>query len=226
METIENLSCGCNKYRSASINELASAMSKAQSAYARIDLNRENPYFKSKYADLDSIVEATRSGLSKNGIFFTQTIHLDDGATILHTELLHSSGQWIKSMTRILPAKNDPQTYGSTLTFMKRYAAAAILGVTASHDPLDDDAEVAMVEARQILSKGPSNKYNPKEQSADVVTREQLDELEYELSEYPDLADEIMTKMQIQSLADLPKIKYAISMKRIREIKAARNGVK
>lgn len=224
----ENINCDSNhaKYRSDNINEIAGAMAKAQGEYKRIDLNRENPYFKSKYADLDSIVEATRVALSKNGIFFTQTIHLEEGATILHTELLHASGQWIKSMTRILPAKNDPQTYGSTLTFMKRYAAAAILGVTASHDPLDDDAEIAMVDARQIIAKGPSNKYNPKEQSIDAITREQLEEMEYELAEYPDLAEEIMDKMQIQSLADLPKSKYQISMKRIREIKAARNGVK
>jgi hypothetical protein len=69
-----------------------------------------------------------------------------------------------------------------------------------------------------------SKKYDPLEQASEVVTKEQLEELEYELAEYPDLAEEIMEKLHIQSIADLPRSKYMISLKRIREIKQLRNG--
>lgn len=79
-----------------------------------------------------------------------------------------------------------------------------------------------------MIAKGPAltNKYNPKEQSYETVTREQLEELEYELAEYPDLAEEILGKLHLQSLADLPKSKYQVSLNRIREIKNARNNSK
>jgi hypothetical protein len=224
----EEIKCQCNqdKYQSDQINELAAAMAKAQGEYSRITHNRDNPYFKSRFADLDAIMEAVRPALTKNGIFFTQQTRLCDGAIILHTQLIHSSGQWIESRSRIIPPKNDPQSYGSTKSYLKRYAATALLGITVSNDPIDDDGEVAMIPARENLIKGPSNKYNPKEESFDTITKEQLEELEYELMECPDLAEEIMDKMRIQSLADLPKSKYSISVRRIREIKSARNGLK
>ena len=84
-----------------------------------------------------------------------------------------------------------------------------------------------MVNTRDVIAKGPSIKYNPKDQSFDTITREQLDEMEYELSEYPDIADQVLNGLQIQSLADCPKSKYQVSMTRIREIKKLRNeGVK
>jgi hypothetical protein len=212
-------------YSSENLNELFTALAKAQGDYPIIGSNRENPYFKSNYTDLDAILRAIRPALTKYGLSFTQQIRIThDGATILHTILGHASGQWMESRNRIIPAKNDAQTYGSTLTYQKRYAAMALLGVTCSHDRQDDDAEVAMSSARDIVAKGPSIKYNPKEQSSEVVTKEQLEELEYELQEYPDLAEMILDKLQLQSLADMPKSKYQVSINRIREIKTLRNG--
>lgn len=214
-------------YESAEVKEISAAFAKAQGEFPVIGMNRENPYFKSNYTDLDLIVRSIRPALSKNGLSFTQQIQMtEDGATMLHTRLRHSSGQWIESRNRVIPAKNDQQTYGSALTYQKRYALMALLGLTTSQDIADDDAEVAMVSARNIIAKGPSTHYNPKEQSFEPVTKEQLEELEYELSEVPDLAEEIMDKMKIQSLADLPKSKYQVSLQRIREIKEARRGVR
>lgn len=214
-------------YESFETKEIATAFAKAQGEFPVIGMNRENPYFKSNYTDLDLIVRSIRPALAKNGLSFTQQIQMtEDGATMLHTRLRHSSGQWIESRSRVIPAKNDQQTYGSALSYQKRYALMALLGLTTSQDSTDDDAEVAMVSARDIIAKGPSTKYNPKEQSFEPVTKEQLEELEYELSEVPDLAEEIMDKMKIQSLADLPKSKYQVSLQRIREIKEARRGVR
>jgi hypothetical protein len=214
-----------NTYQSEKINELAKAFSKAQSEYSSVIYNRENPYFKSQYADLHAILKAVRPALAANGLSFYQYTEISDGtgATILHSRLLHQSGQWIETKSRLIPAKNDQQTYGSTLTYQKRYAAMTLLGITASNDIIDDDAEIAMATAKNIIAKGPTNKYNPKEQSHATITKEQLEELEYELVECPDIAEDILDKMHLQSLADLPKSKFLVSIKRVREIKRLRN---
>lgn len=218
-----------SQYSSEDLNELFSALSKAQGEYATVGYNRENPYFKSAYADLDAIMKSVRPALAKHGLAFMQQIRInEDGATILHSILAHASGQWMESRMRVIPPKNDAQTFGSTLTYLKRYAAISLLGVTVSHDHSDDDAEVAMVESRDIYAKGIAinTKYNPKEQTPEVITKEQLDELEYELAQYPDIAELVLDGLKIQSLADMPKSKYQVSVNRIREIKNLRNGIK
>lgn len=209
-------------YMSPTIKELATALSKAQGEIRSADLNRENPYFKSRYADMQSIVQAARPALAKHGLSVVQNIFAHgDGQSILHTILLHSSGEFIESRIRIIPPKNEIQTIKSYTTYLKRMAYETLVGVVTGDE--DDDGEVAMVEARQIVAKGPSTKYDPKQQSYETISKDQLDELEYELSEYPDLAEEVMDKMKIQSLADLPKTKFQISLQRIREIKQLRN---
>lgn len=213
-------------YESTDTAKLAEAFAKAQGEYKPITYNRENPYFKSSYADIDQIVGSAEKALAKYGLSFYQFTRLDDGATILISILKHSSGQWISSRTRILPPKNDPQSYGSTLSYQKRYQAQCLLRVTVSHDLDDDDAEVAMIDQRQIIAKGTAlnTKYNPKDNSSDTVTKEQLEELEYELAEYSDIAEQVLEGLKIQSLADMPKSKYMVSLQRIREIKRLRNG--
>lgn len=100
-----------------------------------------------------------------------------------------------------------------------------MIGVATSDE--DDDGEIAMAEARDIIAKGPrlNTKYDPKLESYETITKEQLEELEYELKRCPDLAEEIMDGLKIQSLADMPKSKYMISITRIREIKNMREGL-
>lgn len=216
-------------YNSSSMKELYTALAKAQGQYKKVTYNRENPYFKSSYADLDAIIEAVRPALSNNGLAFIQQIRInDEGQTILHSILTHASGEWIESRCRIVPAKNDAQTFGSTLSYQKRYAAISLLGVTVSHDHHDDDAEVAMIESRDIMAKGTAlnTKYNPKELVPETITKEQLEEMEYELAEYPDIGEMILEGMKIQSLADLPKSKFLVSINRVREIKQLRNNGK
>jgi hypothetical protein len=212
------------KYESDDTKDLASALAKAQGEFPSIKENSTNPYFKSTYANLDSVLKPIRPILAKYGLSFTQQTILEDGATILVTRLRHSSGQWIDSITRIIPAKNDIQSYASTMTYMKRYSISTLLGITTSDE--DDDGEVAMAEIRDVKAKGVAlnTKYNPKEQAQDVITKEQLEELEYELSEYPDIAEMVLDGLKIQSLADMPKQKFIVSLTRIREIKTTRNG--
>lgn len=223
---IQNLKKENKPYQSAEIKELSAALAKAQGEYNGISFNRTNPYFKSGYADLHEMMKSVRAALAKNGLSFIQQTQIDEnGITMLHSRLMHASGQWIESRNRVVPPKNDIQTYGSTLSYQKRYAAQSLLGITVSADPADDDGEVAQIEAREIVAKGPSNKYNPKDQSFETITKEQLEELEYELAQYPDLAEHILDKLQLQSLSDMPKSKYMSAIQRIREIKIARESV-
>lgn len=216
-------------YQSQDLKELAAAWAKAQAEYRPVEFNRENPYFKSSYADLDAILKAVRPALTKNGLSFTQQLRItDEGATVLHSILLHSSGQWMECRMRIVPPKNDAQAFGSTLSYAKRQCAMALLGVTPTSDKDDDDAEVAMIDSRDIMAKGTAlnTKYDPRDVVQDTITKEQLDEMELELAEYPDIGMQVLEGLKLQSLADMPKSKYSLSMKRIREIKNMRNGVK
>ncbi len=214
-------------YRSYDLAELFTALAKAQAEMQSAELDSENPYFKSKYADLKSIVKATRPALTKHGLSVVQqVIHNEDGANILITILGHTSGQWIESRMRILPAKPDVQSLASYMTYIRRYAYSALICcVTGSED---DDAEIAVATSRELLAKGTAvnTKYNPREQSFEVISKDQLDEINYELAEYPEVAELVLEGLKIQSLADMPVSKYRASITRVREIKNARNGVK
>lgn len=121
-------------------NELFAALSLAQVEFLPIKKSRENPYFKSKYADLSEIREATTPSLSKHGLSIIQIIEQDSEYAIVKTILCHKSGQSICSTIKIKPTKQDPQGFGSAITYCRRYGLGAILGV-ASED--DDDGNAA-----------------------------------------------------------------------------------
>jgi len=213
--------------RSDDLKELFMALAKAQSEMRTAGLNAENPYFKSAYADLAEIVRVSRPALTKNGLSVIQQIlPNDDGQNILHCILAHSSGQWIETRMRILPLKPDIQSMASYITYLRRYSYAAIVGVVTADE--DDDGEKAVYDQRETVAKGVAlnTKYNPKENSYESITKEQLEELNYELQEYPDIAEQVLDGLKIQSLADMPKSKFSVSARRIREIKSMRNGNK
>jgi hypothetical protein len=214
-----------NTSRSADLKELFSALAKAQSEMPTAGSNAENPYFKSSYADLAEIVRVSRPALSKNGLAVIQQIlPNEDGQNILHCILTHSSGQWIETRMRILPSKPDVQSLASYITYLRRYSYAAIVGVVVCNE--DDDGERAVYDQRETAAKGVAinHKYNPKEQSYETITKEQLEELEYELAQYPDIAEQVLEGLRIQSLADMPKSKFLVSINRVRQIKQTRNG--
>ena len=210
---------------SKDLKELFTALAKAQAESKVAGKSKENPYFKSSYSDLADMVKASRPALTKNGLSVSQKIVRDeDGTQTLHTILQHSSGQWTDSKVRIVPPKADIQSYGSYKSYQKRYEYGSLVGVVCSDE--DDDGELAMYQERENFKKGIklNHKYNPKEESYNTITKEQLEEIKYELANYTDLAEEILEKMKIQHLSDLPKSKFQITIKRIREIVQAREG--
>jgi len=126
---------------SASINELAKALCKAQASMKPVIADSENPFFKSKYANLAAVWENCRGPLTSNGLSVVQIIDHEDSRVVVKTMLLHESGEWISSRLALTPAKNDPQSIGSAITYARRYSLAAMVGVCAEDE--DDDAERA-----------------------------------------------------------------------------------
>jgi len=124
--------------KSEQLNELATALAKAQGEITHAVKDSVNPFHKSSYADLASVWDACRKPLAENGLSIVQLPNgIEDNCLILDTTMLHSSGQWISSKIKMPMQKQDPQGYGSTLTYARRYALAAIVGVYQD----DDDAE-------------------------------------------------------------------------------------
>jgi hypothetical protein len=125
--------------QSESIAALAAALSKAQASITGALKDSANPFFKSRYADLASCWDACRKPLTDNGLAVIQTIEAGEGRAILVTTLCHASGEWIKSYCPILTKDDSPQGQGSGITYARRYALAAMVGLAQ----IDDDAEAA-----------------------------------------------------------------------------------
>ena len=137
--------------QSESIGALAAALSKAQADITGALKDSSNPFFKSKYADLASCWDACRKQLAANNLAVIQTVyvHWDSGQTMLATTLAHSSGEWIRSELPVLTKDMSPQAQGSSITYARRYALAAIVGLAQ----IDDDAEAA--QGRKPLTVDP-----------------------------------------------------------------------
>lgn len=132
-------------------NHIFAALVKAQSEMPTANKDGNNPHFKSKYATLQSVVETCKPILTKHGLAITQTFEPScDGVSII-TTLVHESGQYISGSLFLKPAKNDPQGYGSAITYGRRYAWAAILGMVADED--DDGNEASAPAEKPWLNK-------------------------------------------------------------------------
>lgn len=120
--------------RSESINELTSALSKAQGEMRPAIKESNNPYFKSKYADLPSVWETIRNVLSKNGLAVIQNIECEGNIVKVETMLSHSSGQWVSGTITMTAKDSLPQSIASASTYGRRYGLSAIVGVSSEED--------------------------------------------------------------------------------------------
>jgi hypothetical protein len=145
--------------KSDTIIELAKALAKAQGQIKPAVKDSENPHFRSKYADLSSVWEACRKPLTDNGLSVVQ-MPVDaptPGSVALTTLLLHISGEFISSTVSAPLTKQDAQGIGSALTYLRRYALSAIIGVVADDD---DDGNAAS----RSHTNGASSYSAPREQ--------------------------------------------------------------
>jgi hypothetical protein len=125
--------------RSESLKTIAPALHKAQGAIKAALKDSTNPHFRSKYADLSSVIEAVKEPLQANGITFLQGIEDGENGVAVETMLLHVSGEWISSTLKIPASKQDAQGYGSAITYGRRYGLQSMCGVPAE----DDDGNAA-----------------------------------------------------------------------------------
>ena len=126
--------------QSPELDQLATALAIAQGTIQGAVKDRTNPAYKSSYADLASVWDACRAALSVNGLSVSQHPgRLEDGSATVTTILLHKSGQHISSVCAALPRDQSPAAVGSVVTYLRRYALAAAVGVA----PEDDDGQAA-----------------------------------------------------------------------------------
>jgi len=134
--------------QSESIKELATALSKVQGELTYAKKDSANPFFKSRYADLESVWDACRSLMAANGLSVIQMPgNYFEGRMWLVTRLCHNSGEWIEQEMSVPVQKADAQGAGSALTYMRRYALAAFIGVVQA----DDDGNAASQQTKPTL---------------------------------------------------------------------------
>ena len=135
---------------SEQVNEIATALASAQGAMKGAVKDAENPHFRSKYADLASVWDACRGPLTSNGISVIQSPRLvsnGEGWLVeVETTLLHKSGQFFSDALQVPVTKADAQGVGSALTYARRYALSAFVGVA----PEDDDGNAASAPAKPL----------------------------------------------------------------------------
>lgn len=147
---------------SEQLDKLFTALATAQGAIQGAKKDAINPFFKKSYATLDSIWNAIRLPLSTNELSVIQIPIKDQSGLKLITRLCHSSGQWIEGIFEIQPSKDDLQGIGSALTYARRYALAAMVGVTADED---DDGNNETPSKQNKSKNGLSNGDNRTPQS-------------------------------------------------------------
>ena len=127
--------------RTESLSKIAIALVKAQAEMSNAVKDSKNPFFKSSYADLNSVREACTPALNKYGISVLQPTVVSEGKNYVQTVLLHESGEFISSLTEIkVKEQNNPQAEGSGISYARRYGLQAICSIGAD----DDDGERAV----------------------------------------------------------------------------------
>lgn len=140
--------------KSESIGNLATALAQFQGEIKNPSNTATNPFFKSKYSPLDTVLNTVRPILSKYGLSIIQAPSGDGEHIIVATTLLHSSGEWMEFPNLVLKAdKATAQGAGSAITYARRYALSAILGISSEDDDDGNNAEPKGKETK-LLSEG------------------------------------------------------------------------
>jgi phosphomevalonate kinase len=136
---------------SESIKQIAEALVSAQKEIKFAVKDSTNPHYKSKYANINSVIDAVKAPLNNNNIAILQSLSpSDDGKLHLTTRLIHSSGEWIED-TAVCPLqKQDAQGLGSAVSYIRRYSLSAFLSL---YSDTDDDGQSAALNAADYLQK-------------------------------------------------------------------------
>lgn len=182
--------------QSQSISSIAKALVKAQGEMSNPKKSSNNPFFKSKYADLNEVREACLPAFNENGISVWQPTVTVDGKPFVKTILLHESGEWIAGLTEIICNKiNDAQSHGSGVTYARRYGLQSMANLGSE----DDDGNAA-------------SKPQPQNNDLHWITDKQADALV------------IRIKAGEQGLIEQAKQNFKISKANMEKLTTAQNG--
>ena len=127
-------------------DQIGAALARAQGAVRKARKNARNPHLRNEYADLESVIDATRGALAENGLALVQAPQVIEGAAGVRWTLLHSSGQWMSGElmhdTNGAKGLRPAQADGVSISYARRYALSALLGVSTGDDT-DGAVEVA-----------------------------------------------------------------------------------
>ncbi len=157
---------------SESLTKIAPAFIKAKAAFLKASKDTNNPFYEKKYANLDSYIDGSAEGLKDNDLAVLQDCSGNDGKVCLATMIIHSSGEWIMSdPIEMSPADKKPTTYGSLVTYARRYSLSSMLGMGSKDD--DDGAKASgqttnTVTARS-LTKPSGPPAPPKKEAAKTI---------------------------------------------------------
>lgn len=129
---------------------LIQAIAEFQKSAPIILKSATNPFFKSKYADLPAVWHTIKDLMSANGLAVVNLNVIIEGVEYLETRIYHTSGEYLSSVSRLAPVKSDPQSVGSAITYMRRYALMSLLGLVADDD---DDANAASGKTTKQVEK-------------------------------------------------------------------------
>jgi hypothetical protein len=151
--------------RSEQLDKLATALADAQGEFPVIPKEANNPFFKSKYADLASIIKTIQPVLAKHGLSVVHTLEDADTGIRVRTTLLHKSGQFLSGVMQMRPTKDDPQAFGSATTYAKRYGLSAVLNLATDEDDDGNAASAPSAKVQQYAKPKPQSQpqgHNPK----------------------------------------------------------------
>lgn len=180
---------------------IAAALAAAQAKMGKALKSANNPHFKSKYADLASVVDACMPALNEVGIAVIQPTTDDETGRYVETVLIHGeSGETLKCRVPLIVAKNDMQGYGSAVTYARRYGLMSMSGIA----PEDDDGNAA-AKAPPAQAKAPPAK----------ISADQFQTINEKLEAAGVDADKITDAYKVQHLHELTPADYESAMKRL-----------
>lgn len=168
-----------------------------------------NPFFKSKYADLPAVWHAIKDLMAENGLAVVNMNTIIDGAEYLETRVYHTGGEYLSSTSKLSPVKNDPQSVGSAITYMRRYALMSLLGLVADDD---DDGNAASgkqdtkLKQQEKQSKPPEPVYTEEEKAIRAAAKTRLDPIFEAVKIAKDeKALDMVLSLQKKALESMPK---------------------
>ena len=216
-----------DNYESAEIDKISEAFAQAQLDYNPIVKNCEinGKAYSFAYASLDEVLNIIRPSLAKFGLSFHQ--FTKESATnnilMLHSRLRHASGQWFESRMRVIVNGDKIQDLGVALTYYRRYSALMLLG----HHPENEDNDGTVdINARKravekFVSEDQVKSVLPVSKSYNRITKDNLEELEWELEGHPEMCTKLMKQLNLTRLADMAAEDYRPIITKIRTHKSS-----